>query len=220
MGIILNLEVSPDQYMIVSELQYFPPVTYLSTLYKESYVYLDIYETYRKMSFRNRCIIAGAQGTISLSVPLKDGRNQNLPMNEVLISDKENWQTRHFKSIQSAYNRSPFFEYYQYELSGIYQTAFSRLVDWNLHCLNWVKEKLNWSAEIRFTETSVPFHAEGFEEVRNIVLPKNYSQWNPVKYRQVFEERTGFFPNLSVLDLLFNTGKEAGELLRNSSVRM
>jgi hypothetical protein len=60
----------------------------------------------------------------------------------------------------------------------------------------------------------------GFEDRRNIILPKNYSQWNPVKYRQVFEERTGFLPNLSVLDLLFNVGKEGGELLRNSSVRV
>jgi len=172
------------------------------------------------MSFRNRCIIAGAHGTISLSVPLQNGRNQNLPMNEVLISDKENWQSRHFKSIQSAYNRSPFFEYYQHELFGIYQKTFSRLVDWNLHCLNWVKEKLDWPAEIRFTETAIPYLAGGFEDQRNIVLPKNYGQWNPVKYRQVFEERTGFFPNLSVLDLLFNVGKEAGELLRNSRMKV
>ncbi len=206
--------------MIVSELQYFPPVTFLTTLYNETYAYLDVYENYRKMSFRNRCVIAGAQGTISLSVPLQDGRNQNLPMNEVLISEIENWQSRHFKSIQSAYNRSPFFEYYQHELSEIYQKPFKLLVDWNLHCLNWVKEKLDWPAEIRFTEKAIPFGANGFEDRRNIVLPKNYSRWNPVKYRQVFEERTGFLPNLSVLDLLFNVGKQAGELLRNSSVRV
>ncbi|HXB30991.1 MAG TPA: WbqC family protein [Puia sp.] len=206
--------------MIVSELQYFPPVTFLTTLFKETYVYLDIYEPYRKMSFRNRCIIAGAQGTISLSVPLQDGRNQNLPMKEVLISEIENWQSNHFKSIQSAYNRSPFFEYYQHELLEIYQKPFKRLMDWNLHCLNWVKEKLDWPAEIRFTENTIPFGAIGFEDRRNIILPKNYNQWNPVKYRQVFEERTGFLPNLSVLDLLFNVGKEGGELLRNSSIRV
>jgi len=95
--------------MIVSELQYFPPLSFFSTLYRETYVDLDIYEIYRKMSFRNRCLIAGAQGIIHLSVPLLDGRNQQLPMNEVLISDTEKWQSRHFKSIRSAYNRSPFF---------------------------------------------------------------------------------------------------------------
>jgi WbqC-like protein family len=206
--------------MVVSELQYFPPITFVTTLYKETYVFLDIYETYRKMSFRNRCIIAGAQGIISLSVPLEEGRNQNQPMNEVLISKAEDWQSRHFKSIQSAYNRSPFFEYYQNELMLIYQKTFDRLVEWDLYCLNWVREKLRWPAEIRLTEKTIPFRAEGYTDRRGLLLPKNYSLLSPVKYRQVFEERTGFFPNLSVLDLLFNTGPEAGELLRNSSVRV
>ena len=128
--------------MIVFELQYFPPVSFFSTLYRETYFYFDIYEIYRKMSFRNRCLIAGAQGMISLSVPLEKGRNQQLPMNEVRISDTEKWQSRHFKSIRSAYNRSPFFDFYQDELAAIYQRPFELLTDWNLCCLEWVKEKL------------------------------------------------------------------------------
>jgi hypothetical protein len=202
--------------MIVSELQYFPPISFFSTLYGESYVVLDLYEIYRKMSFRNRCLIAGAQGTVSLSVPLQYGRNQQLPMKEVAISNTENWQARHFKSIQSAYNRSPFFEYYRDEFHGIYQTPFSRLAEWNMHCLNWVKEKLEWNTEFRLTEAAIPRVVNAVDDRRNLVLPKNYSQWNPVKYRQVFEERTGFFPNLSILDLLFNTGNRAGELLGES----
>ncbi len=206
--------------MILSELQYFPPVTFLPALFKETYVYLDIYETYRKMSFRNRCIIAGAQGVISLSVPLQEGRNQNIPMNEVLISNQEDWQARHFKSMQSAYKRSPFFEFYEQELSDIYKKRCSNLVEWNLRCLNWLKTKLEWSAEIIFTETAIPFQAEGYEDRRNFLLPKNYSQWNSIKYRQVFEERTGFFPNLSILDLLFNTGNQASELLRKSCMEL
>ena len=202
--------------MIVSELQYFPPISFVSTLYTETYVYLDVYEVYRKMSFRNRCVIAGAQGMVSLSVPLRDGRNQQLPMNDVLISDAEKWQARHFKSILSAYNRSPFFEYYHDGLLKIYQQPFLKLADWNLQCLQWLKEKLNWPAEIRFTEMAIPFQASGTDDRRNLVLPKNFYQWNPVQYRQVFEERTGFFPNLSILDLLFNTGPRAGELLKNA----
>jgi len=202
--------------MIVAELQYFPPITFVSTLYKETYVYLDVYEIYRKMSFRNRCLIAGAQGIISLSVPLKDGRNQQLPVNEVLISDTENWQARHFKSIRSAYNRSPFFEYYQHELAVIYQKRFVKLAEWNLCCLNWLKEKMGWPVEIRLTEKVILYGTDGMDDRRNQVLPKNYNEWNPVKYRQSFEERTGFLPNLSVLDLLFNTGPSAAGLLRNS----
>jgi hypothetical protein len=191
------------------------------------------------MSFRNRCLIAGAQGIISLSVPLQQGRNQQLPMNEVRISDTEQWQSRHFKSIRSAYNRSPFFDFYQDELAAIYRRPFELLTDWNICCLEWIKEKLAWSTEIRFTESAIPYQSDGIAEfpdgfteprdgvselrkgiadLRNRVLPKNYMEWKPVKYRQVFEERTGFFPNLSILDLLFNCGPHSFELLRSSGI--
>src|SRR5450432_4029367 len=109
--------------MKVFELQYFPPLTFFTALNKETYAYLDIYEIYRKMSFRNRCLIAGAEGIISLSVPLVNGRNQQLEMKKVLTAGHDQWQLRHWKSIQSAYNRSPFFEYYQDELKGLYQES-------------------------------------------------------------------------------------------------
>jgi hypothetical protein len=166
------------------------------------------------MSFRNRCLIAGAEGIISLSIPLKDGRNQLLPVREVKISDNEHWQIRHFKSICSAYNRSPFFEYYVDELRMLYQQHAGELAEWNLKCLNWLKNKLEWPAEIRLTESTAPYGETRWKDQRNLVIPKNYNLWNPIQYRQVFEERTGFFPNLSILDLLFNTGKQAGMLLR------
>ncbi len=132
----------------------------------------------------------------------------------------ENWQSRHFKTLQSAYNRSPYFDHYQDELDNIYRQPFDRLADWNMYCLDWLKKKLNWTAEIRFTEKEIPFNAEGFDDRRTMMVPKNYGRWNPVKYRQTFEERTGFIPNLSVLDLLFNEGPKTGELLRNSSMRV
>ncbi len=204
--------------MIVSELQYFPPVTFFSTLYKETYIHLDIYEIYRKMSFRNRCLIAGAQGIISLSVPLEQGRNQHLPVNEVRISDTEKWQSRHFKSIRSAYNKSPFFEFYEDELAAIYLQRFDLLMDWNLCCLEWIKDKLAWPAVIRFTDAAIPYQSEDITDLRSSILPKNYMERKPVKYRQVFEERTGFFPNLSILDLLFNCGPQSPELLSGSEL--
>ena len=204
--------------MIISELQYFPPVDFVSTLFNKSYIYLDIYEFYRKMSFRNRCMIAGAQGIISLSVPLQEGRNQRLQMKDVLISNTENWQGRHFKSLCSAYSRSPFFEYYQNELSQIYQKPVERLADWNLCCLDWIKEKLAWKIQWRLTDGPIAFQDENFEDQRNRLLPKNYMEFEGVRYRQVFEERTGFFPNLSILDLLFNADP-APRLLFNPGKR-
>jgi hypothetical protein len=200
--------------MFLAEIQYFPPISFFKISYSETYIYLDQYEHYRKMSFRNRCLIAGANGIISLSVPLLQGREQRAPVNEVRIAGSEDWQARHWKSIRSAYNRSPFFDHYHDELEALFRRRFMLLADWDLECLKWVKEKLGWPPEIRLTE---PERQPGpWEDHRNQVLPKNYMQQTPLRYRQVFEERTGFYPNLSILDLLFNTGKRAGELLRKS----
>jgi hypothetical protein len=200
--------------MILSEIQYFPPVIFFKTSYKETHIYLDPYDLYRKMSFRNRCLIAGANGIISLSVPLEQGRNQRIEMKEVRIAGSENWQAQHWKSICSAYNRSPFFDYYRDELESLFRRKFDLLMDWDLCCLAWVYEKLGWRGEIRFIEQpALENSGLTWEDRRNLVLPKNYAEVTPLKYRQVFEEKTGFFPNISVLDLLFNTGKEAGTLL-------
>jgi hypothetical protein len=201
--------------MFLAEIQYFPPIIFFKTSYKETYIYFDQYDIYRKMSFRNRCLIAGANGIITLSVPLQEGRNQRVRMKEVRISQSEDWQARHWKSIRSAYNRSPFFDYYRDELEMLFSMKFELLMDWNLQCLNWVKEKLAWPAEIRLTENPEQGSAANLlEDHRNQVLPKNYAQFIPLKYRQVFEEKTGFFPNISILDLLFNVGRQARNLLK------
>lgn len=197
--------------MILSEIQYFPPVTFFKTSYPESYILLDQYEIYHKMSFRNRCLIAGANGIISLSVPLLHGRNQQVQMKDVRIAMSERWQARHWKSIQSAYNRSAFFDHYRDGLEKLYGMKTGWLMEWDLECLQWVKEKLSWPGEIRLTGN--PETGAEVEDHRNRVLPKNYAEFRPVKYRQVFEEKLGFMPNLSILDLLFNVGKQAGELL-------
>ncbi|HZK62546.1 MAG TPA: WbqC family protein, partial [Puia sp.] len=159
-------------------------------------------------------LIAGANGIISLSVPLQHGRNQQLPMHEVKIAWSEPWQSLHWKSIQSAYNRSPFFDHYRDELNLLFCSKVEKLMDWNLECLEWVMEKLDRPVSIRLTESPEQESDPAlWEDHRNEVLPKNHGLCMPMKYQQVFEEKTGFFPNLSILDLLFNRGKEAGNLL-------
>lgn len=202
--------------MISVDLQYFPPVTYVSALLRETYVNINVFESYRKMSFRNRCFIAGAEGIISLSIPLIDGRNQKIAMNEILVSYAEDWRGRHWKSIQSSYARSPFFEYYKEELKEIFEQPVTHLAEWNMVCLEWTMKKLKWKGAFLPPHNLIPSN-EPLVDFKS-VLPKNYMHYKPVKYRQVFEERTGFFPNLSILDLLFNTGNDAGGLLLSALV--
>jgi hypothetical protein len=198
---------------LIIESHYFSPLIF----YKSSFDYTNIkfeqYESFQKMSFRNRCVIAGANGKIILSIPLENGREQKTLMKDVKISGAQRWQKDHWKTIESCYNRSPWFEFYKDELQELYSAPFTFLLDWNLACLDWSFDKLNMPKNYSLTAGFIKNYDEGFEDRRNKILPKNYEDIEPVKYRQVFEERTGFFTDLSILDLLFCEGKNAKELL-------
>jgi hypothetical protein len=197
----------------LAEFQYFPS----SIFYKNSYACTNIifeqYEAYKKMSFRNRSIIAGANGAIHLSIPLQDGRGQKKLMKDVRIADARKWQHDHWKSIVSCYNKSPWFEFYEVELRQLYEKRFDFLLDWDLACFAWTIQKLGLQAQISVTEEFTPLYADDVIDFRDKILPKNYRDFESVIYHQVFESKTGFTPNLSILDLLFCEGKRAGEIL-------
>ena len=203
---------------LIAELQYFPSLIFYKYSYQYTNIVFEQYENYQKMSFRNRCIICGANGPITLSIPLEDGRNQRSIMKDVRISNAQNWQIQHWRSIESVYNKSPWFEFYKEELSRLYLKPVHFLMEWNLLCFEWTISKLG--SDVSFT-LSGSFCKEYVEietfDFRNKLLPKNYAQYNPIKYRQVFEERTGFLPNLSILDLLFCEGKNSEELIKGQS---
>jgi hypothetical protein len=190
------------------------------------------------MSFRNRCQITGAEGLINLSVPLVKGRDQKTLIREVRISDRQPWQAQHWKTIVSCYSRSPWFEFYRDELEALYQRRFDFLLDWNLSCFEWSLRVLGLSIPVSLTERyEKEYVDENVTDWRGKILPKNRG-WDPSgegrpegnegpsgegrpedqapKYRQVFEERIGFIPNLSVLDLLFCEGKEAIRYIRST----
>jgi hypothetical protein len=200
---------------LIIDLQYFAPVTVYKKLTEISNVIFEQYEHFDKMSFRNRAIVAGANGPVNLSIPLQEGRNQRSLVRDVRIASKENWQSRHWKTIQSCYNRSPFFEFYIPELEELYRKKYDYLWDWNLACFEWVIKHLRLSIGVNFSTTYQPLYDEtSYLDWRGKALPKNKP--NPGQYpvyRQVFEERLGFLPNLSILDLMFCQGNKAMEIL-------
>lgn len=201
---------------LLCESQYFPPVILFKKVIEFSNVEFDLYDVHRKMSFRNRCVVAGGGGPVNLSIPLVEGRNQRKPLKEVEIDNRRRWQEQHWRTITSCYNRSPWFEFYKSELEVLYTQRVEMLADWNRLCWDWVIKKLG-----------VPVHTTYAENYRETVDPGQYLDWrsrlmprsletdfpHPVKYRQVFEERTGFIPHLSILDLLFCEGKASVEIL-------
>ena len=235
---------------LIVELQYFPPVILYKNLSKLSNIVFERCEYYQKMSFRNRCQVAGGEGLINLSVPLVKGRDQKTLMKDVRISDLQPWQDRHWKTLVSCYSRSPWFEFYRDDLEVLYKRPFELLVDWNRACFEWTLWVLKMPVPVSLTgEYRKEYDGNEWVDWRGKILPKNRkggagypgngsvgdgesypgnelvgagegcTEDGPVlKYRQVFEERIGFIPNLSILDLLFCEGVAAGMLLRGEGV--
>lgn len=221
--------------VLITDLQYFSPVILIKKAIDFSNVKFDLYDNHRKMSFRNRCVIAGSGGRVNLSVPLAEGRNQRRPLKEVRIDNKTGWQGQHWKTITSCYNRSPWFEFYKFELEELYNRPVEWLADWNRICWDWLMEKLDAGVSTSYTEEPVPgleFRVSGssstelqtrnpeFVDWRNKLMPRSIEKDfpEPVRYRQVFEDRTGFIPHLSILDLLFCEGKRTVEILNSSKI--
>jgi WbqC-like protein family len=165
-----------------------------------------------------------------LSIPLVRGRDQKALMKDVRISTAQPWQSQHWKTIVSCYSRSPWFEFYRDELEGLYRKQWNFLLDWNLVCFEWTQGLLGISIPVSLTESyEKEYVPDRVTDWRGKMLPKHLAggttglrgagsteDGGARPYRQVFEERIGFIPNLSVLDLLFCEGKQAIRYLRSS----
>jgi len=166
------------------------------------------------MSFRNRCRIAGAEGVVDLSIPIAGGRDQKTSMKDVRIAAGRSWQAQHWKTIVSCYSRSPWFEYYRDGLQKLFGEPAELLMDWDLRCLEWSLRVLGMDQQVLLTDRYQKLYAPGEgADWRGRLGPKGPQDLT--RYRQVFEERIGFIPNLSILDLLFCEGKEAIRYIRS-----
>ena len=197
---------------LLIDLQYFPSVSYYLTLKNFEHIIFEQYETHRKMSFRNRCMIAGANGIIKLSIPLVGGRDQRTISKDLKIDNSSNWQLQHLKSIISAYNRSPFFEHFSESFSGLFKKEYQYLLDWNLVCLDWLKVstmgKWTFSLSEKFEKD---LENTSIVDCRDRFFPRTIQKerLGNLTYSQVFGDKNGFIPNLSILDFLFCAGPQA-----------
>ena len=207
---------------LIVDIQYFPSIIFYKISYKYSHILIEQCETYQKMSFRNRCRIAGAEGAVDLSVPIAGGRDQKTTMKEVRIAAGRSWQAQHWKTIVSCYSRSPWFDYYRDGLQKLFEEPAELLMDWDLRCLEWSLRVLGMDQQVGLTDRYQKLYApEEGADWRGRLGPKGLrdididGSADAGRYRQVFEERIGFIPNLSILDLLCCEGKEAIRYIRS-----
>ena len=202
--------------MVILSSTYFGPVQWYQKLCRHGHVAIERYDHFMKQTYRNRCVIAAANGLQALTVPVEKGETQPLLMKDVRISDHGNWRHLHWQALQSAYGESPFFEFYADDLRPFFEKRWTWLFDFNLDITQKMCELLDIQPTIELTSEFVPAAGNlgqpSLKDFRDAIHPKHPlpdSEFESHRYYQVYESRHGFQPNLSILDLLFNMGNES-----------
>lgn len=201
-----------NENIVLLECENFPCIAWYKMFLRNENIQIEQHEYFVRKSFRNRTVIAGPNGLITLSIPLKGGRNQKNVMKDIEISYDENWQTVHWKTIESCYRRSPYFEYYAEDIKMLFEKKHHFLVDYNIQCLQLVNQLLQVKKELVLTEKYEKIPIDTWVDARN-VFDENTDMQLP-SYIQVFQDRIGLKSNLSILDMLFCDGRMLVEKLR------
>jgi len=186
---------------------YFGPTHYFDLIKKAEVVWVEACENYQKQSYRNRCRILSANGPITLSIPIMKGRSPGQLIRDVRIDYHENWQKLHFKSVESAYRHSPYYEFIIDDLVTFWTKRWEFLFDYNMAITELVAAMLKVGCSIRPTESFRAPGDYGPGDFRYRIHPKlneEGTDYSSVPYHQVFSDRFGFVEGLSVLDALFN----------------
>lgn len=188
---------------------YFGPVQWYQKLYRCEEVEIEQWESFQKQTYRNRCLIATTQGIQALTVPVERGSSQLIK--DIRISDHGNWRHLHWNALVSAYGESPFFEYYQDDIRPFFEKHWEFLLDFNEAIREKMCELLDIQAKVSYSlEFATALHSP-LKDFREGIRPKHPMEdpeFKPRTYYQVYQQKHGFLPNLSVLDLLFNMGPE------------
>ena len=194
---------------------YIPNVATLAVLAQQECVNIQTQAFYQKQTYRNRTQIAGANGVLNLSIPIEKGvKGTRLVDQDVMISYDEMWQNNHWKSFVSAYQSSPFFEFYQDELEAVFFKKQKKLLDFNMDMLQLIMDWLELDAQIKIS-TEQPLYNPTREA---LISAKKATSLHFPKYIQVFESKLGFISNLNALDLICCLGPESTSYLKKIDI--
>ena len=191
---------------------YFGPIQWYQKLYRAEEVFIEHCESFQKQTYRNRCIIATTNGPQPLTVPVERGQGDQI--HSLRISDHGNWRHLHWNALCSAYGDSPFFEFYADDIQPFFfERRWETLFEFNLDIIHTLCELLDIHPNLQLTDSYIDDpvnpHIIDYRSGINPKHPAEDPDFQPRPYWQVFQQRHGFLPNLSILDLLFNTGPEA-----------
>lgn len=196
----------------------FPNIATMIVLAKEDVIW-EVHDNFQKQTYRNRYHICTDQGLHKLSIPIKhvggnDGRQK---YRDVQIENGYRWRLQHWRTLQTAYRTSPFFEFYEDDLAPLFQKEFNFLLDFNWNTLDFLSGALQIEHQPEHTSHYEKKYDQGMDS-RYLVNSKKKTPFTFVEYTQVFGSRHGFVTNTSTLDLLFNEGPNAIAYLKNQSL--
>ena len=206
---------------------YFGPVQWYQKLKRYDHCVIEQYDSYQKQTYRNRCVIATANGLQALTVPVDHSplTIDHVQCKDLRISDHNQWRRVHWNALQSAYSESPFFEYYADDIRPFFEQKYEFLIDFNEAIRQKMCELLDIDTSVSYSSgfmvhgsgfmvqgSGFRVQGSGFKDFREVIHakhPQDDPDFQPRSYWQVFQHRYGFQPNLSILDLLFCMGPEA-----------
>lgn len=200
---------------VLAPLAYGGSLTLWAYFSKAENIVLEKHDHYHKQTQRNRQYIHGANGKLLLSIPIKHlGKEGRQHYKEVAIDNSFPWQSQHWKSLQTAYRSSPYFEFYEDAIYPLYHKRFASLYEFNTSLFEVLKRLIGIETSFSFSE-KYDLNSEHLD-VRSVLEVKKQSEVvTAISYTQVFEDKNGFISNLSVLDLLFNMGPQSMTILKS-----
>ncbi|MEM7550338.1 MAG: WbqC family protein [Bacteroidota bacterium] len=197
------------------ELHYLPNINYFRLLRSFDHVMIEANESFQKQTFRNRCQILSAQGILDLSIPVKKS-NSSVPIRSVEIENGQKWPKIHWRAIQSAYGKAPFWEYYADYFFDLMEGKNEGLFEFNYSLLTLCLKLLKLDLSLSYSKTYLSDPQEPIRDFREKIHPKKSNlladNLEVYMYQQVFG--SDFVENLSIIDLIFNQGPQSLDFIR------
>ncbi|WP_430412489.1 WbqC family protein [Kordia sp.] len=199
---------------------YFPSIAQYVIFAKSEHLVFEVEGNFQKQTYRNRTYIYGANGKLMFTVPVRHVKEtKHQEYKEIKVANETPWQRLHWRSLESAYRTSPYFEYYEDELRPLFEKRYDFLMDLNLDTIQLINECLQLEVETSKTTTYEPIITNtAIHDYRKLAIVKKEPDYGFETYTQVFDDKQGFLPNLSILDLLFNEGTNALTYLERQTI--
>jgi hypothetical protein len=199
---------------------YLPPIEYIIQCLCFKNLLIEQFETYPKQTYRNRCIIATANGLLHLSIPIKKPDGNHTLTRDVEIDFSGRWNQVHWRTIASAYTHSPYFMHYGDHFEALYNDPPKHLQEFNTALLKLVFRLLKTDIALDYTSEYI-VNPEGITDLRQLIHPKHTEHYpgkplSFIPYTQTFSNKYSFIPNLSIIDLLFNEGLSSLDFLKSN----